>query len=395
MTPITVGTTGLPTASLSATLPNGLGYVDNGNGTITISGTPAAGTAGSGKTLTITATNAVGTGSRTSAAFSINGPPTFVNGSTDSTTFITTQSTSTFYQIPTTGFPIPTVSVVVGSGSLPAGVTLNASRQLIGKPTVSGVFTFTLRATNTAGSVDQVFTLTVNAPPTVNTFTVPTLTEGVAMTPITVGTTGFPTPSLSATLPSGLGYVDNGNGTITISGTPDVGTAGSGKTITITATNGAGTVSRTSAAFSINGPPKFANGNTNAVTITVGQSVGTTTGTNPTAPRVVVSGFPVPALKLNGLSGSAVATGVTGVTINTTTGFFSGTPAANTAGVYTLTFTATATGQPTATQILTLTVNPPASTAGAIGYLSQKVAANGTGTTWAPDFMRIAHRPSA
>ncbi|MFO0825022.1 MAG: hypothetical protein U0792_18190 [Gemmataceae bacterium] len=131
MTPITVGTTGLLTASLSATLPNGLGYVDNGNGTITISGTPAAGTAGSGKTSP--SPPPMLDRVKNPAAFSINGPLTFVNGSTDSTTFITTQSTSTFYQIPTTGFLIPTVSVVVGSGSLPAGVTLNASRQLIGK----------------------------------------------------------------------------------------------------------------------------------------------------------------------------------------------------------------------------------------------------------------------
>jgi cyclophilin family peptidyl-prolyl cis-trans isomerase len=57
----TINTTGGPTASISETgaLPSGLTFVDNGNGTATISGTPAAGTAGS-YPLTISASNNVG-----------------------------------------------------------------------------------------------------------------------------------------------------------------------------------------------------------------------------------------------------------------------------------------------------------------------------------------------
>jgi len=57
----TVTTTGVPTPSLTKTgaLPNGVTSTDNGNGTATIGGTPAAGTAGS-YVITITANNGVG-----------------------------------------------------------------------------------------------------------------------------------------------------------------------------------------------------------------------------------------------------------------------------------------------------------------------------------------------
>lgn len=56
----TVSSTGAPVAALSetGTLPSGVTFVDNGNGTATLSGTPAAGTAGT-YALTITASNGV------------------------------------------------------------------------------------------------------------------------------------------------------------------------------------------------------------------------------------------------------------------------------------------------------------------------------------------------
>ena len=53
-------TTGTPTAALSESgaLPSGVTFVDNGNGTATLAGTPAASTAGT-YPLTITAANGV------------------------------------------------------------------------------------------------------------------------------------------------------------------------------------------------------------------------------------------------------------------------------------------------------------------------------------------------
>jgi len=68
-----------------------------------------------------------------------------------------------------------------------------------------------------------------------------TFTVGTAGS-FTVTTTGSPTPSLteSGTLPSGVTFTNNGNGTATLSGTPASGTGGT-YTLTITASNGVGT----------------------------------------------------------------------------------------------------------------------------------------------------------
>ena len=67
-----------------------------------------------------------------------------------------------------------------------------------------------------------------------------TFTVGTAGS-FTVTATGFPAPTLTetGTLPTGVTFVDNGNGTATLAGTPGAGTAaGSPYTLTITAANG-------------------------------------------------------------------------------------------------------------------------------------------------------------
>src|SRR5437667_421388 len=79
--------------------------------------------------------------------------------------------------------------------------------------------------------------------------TAPTITSANSTTFVvgtagsfTVTATGTPTPSLTETgaLPSGVTFVNNGNGTATLSGTPAAGTGGN-YPITITASNGVGT----------------------------------------------------------------------------------------------------------------------------------------------------------
>ena len=70
----TVTTTGSPTPSLTetGTLPSPVTFKDNGNGTATLSGTPAAGTAGS-YPITIKASNGVGTAASQSFTLTVNG----------------------------------------------------------------------------------------------------------------------------------------------------------------------------------------------------------------------------------------------------------------------------------------------------------------------------------
>ena len=61
----------------------------------------------------------------------------------------------------------------------------------------------------------QAFTLTVNQAPTITSANATTFTVGSAGS-FTVMTTGFPAPTVSVTagtLPAGVTFVDNGNGT--------------------------------------------------------------------------------------------------------------------------------------------------------------------------------------
>ena len=78
-------------------------------------------------------------------------------------------------------------------------------------------------------------------PPIVTSSNSATFAVGTAGS-FTVTTTGTPAPSLTETgaLPSGVTFIDNGNGTATLSGTPAAGTDGT-YTLTFTGDNGVGT----------------------------------------------------------------------------------------------------------------------------------------------------------
>ena len=174
-------------------------------------------------------------------------------------------------------------------------------------------------------------------------------------------TTGFPTSALSESgaLPTGVTFVDNGDGAATLAGTPAPGSGGT-YPLTITAANGVlpdATQSFTLTVAAAQAPA-----------ITSADSTTFTTGTLGTF-TVTTTGVPASALSESG----SLPTGVTFVDNGDGTATLAGTPAAGTGGTYALTITAANGVLPDATQSFTLTVDQapaitrPAATAFAIG----------------------------
>ena len=220
---ISFSTTGYPAISFTETgaLPSGVNFTDNGNGTATLAGTPAGGTGGT-YSVTVTAANGVSPAATDVFTLTVDQAPAVT--SANSSTF-TVGSASTF-AVTTSGFP--THVTLSETGSLPSGVSFidngNGTASLAGTPvaTTGETYVFTITGANGVGSnATQTFTLTVDEAPSVSSGTSTTFTTG-SVGNFTITTIGFPLPSISktGTLPSGLSFTDNGDGTATLAGTP-------------------------------------------------------------------------------------------------------------------------------------------------------------------------------
>lgn len=150
--------TGLAPISWAVTagaLPSGL-TINGATGQI--SGTPtAAGTFN----FTVSATNAIGT---TTRQFTIVvGSGAIVGAPVITTSSITNSgSVNTPYNYLLTATGLTPMTWVVSGGRLPHGLTLQTNGQIIGTPTETGTFTFTARASNSAGVYYRTFTITIN-----------------------------------------------------------------------------------------------------------------------------------------------------------------------------------------------------------------------------------------
>src|SRR5207248_2608956 len=155
-----------PTLSETGTLPSGVTFVDNHNGTGTLSGTPASGTAGT-YSITFTASNNVGTPATQAFTVTVNNPSAASAITSASSTTFTVGATGTF-SVTTTGTPTPTLTE---TGTLPSGVTFvdnhNGTGTLSGIPAsgTAGTYSITFTANNGVGTpTTQTFTVTVNNP---------------------------------------------------------------------------------------------------------------------------------------------------------------------------------------------------------------------------------------
>ncbi len=217
-----------PTSYSATGLPAGLS-VNTSTGVI--SGTPtAAGTS----SVTLSATNAAGTGTAT-LALTINPAPPVI---TSATTASGTVGKAFAYTITASNSP----TNYGETGTLPAGLSLNTTSGVIsGTPTAAGTTSVTIKATNAGGTGSATLTITVSSavsPPVITSATTKSGTVGSAFS-YTITASNSPTSYGATSLPAGL-TVNTSTGVI--SGTP---TAQGVSTVTVSATNAGGTGSAT------------------------------------------------------------------------------------------------------------------------------------------------------
>jgi CshA-type fibril repeat protein len=351
--------TGYPAPLFTVTggtsLPLGLGLNPV---TGALSGTPlASGTS----TFTVSATNSSGTVVSNSISIVVAPLPVvpiFVSASPPDSAVNTAYTPYTFT---TLGVPAPTFSVT--AGSLPTGLTLSSGGVLSGTPTVAGQSTFTVQATNSAGTQSAGnITIKITSTPAFVNQSPPTLASW--MTPYagyTFTATGYPAPvfSVNGLLPLGMALNPT---TGVLSGTPIL-TGDS--TFTVSATN----------------PSTLATVTTNSITLTVGLAPSFLTSSPSTTGQVgqvyssytfTALGFPTPTFTV--ASGNLPA----GLSLSTG-GVLSGTPTV--AGPSTFTVRATNTSGTVDTSSITIAVNPVNS---APAFLHQTPPTTGTvGTAYA------------
>ena len=338
----TVTTTSTPTAVLSKTgsLPTGLSFHDNGDGTATIAGTPGTGTHGI-YPISLAADDGIGGVTHQSFTLTINLAPAITSSPS------TTASEGDAFSFLVTADGVPTPSVAE-SGALPGGVTFtdngDGTATLAGTPDAGthGTYPITITATNGIDSpAQQNFSLVVEVGPTITSDANATATEGSAFN-FTATATGSPTPGLSlgGALPSGLTFHDNGDGTATISGTPATGTQGV-YALTITATNGVGTPAVQNFSLTVDAAPVITSAS--SATGTEGAALSFT---------ITTTGLPAPAITEDG----ALPSGVTLLDNGDGTASLSGTPDPGSSGVYPLTITADNGIGTAAQQAFTLTI---------------------------------------
>jgi autotransporter-associated beta strand protein len=271
-------------------------------------------------------------------------PPQILSAA--STTF--TVGTAGDFTAAAIGLPLPSLSE---TGALPSGVTFvdngDGSASLAGKAAPGSGGTYHLNITASNGQVPsatQNFTLTVNEAPAITSAAATSFVVGIAKS-FVITTTGFPTSTLSysGALPSGLTFVDHGDGTASLIGSPAAGTSGDYH-LTITAANGVG--GGTSQDFGLTVTPAL-----QSLTITSATSTTFAAGTAGTF-LVTAIGPSTPALSESG----PLPPGVTFVDNGNGTATLAGSPAANTAGTFRFTITAAAGAGAAATQEFTLQV---------------------------------------
>ncbi|HYA24209.1 MAG TPA: Ig domain-containing protein, partial [Terriglobales bacterium] len=138
---------------ISGSLPAGLTLSNSDTASVNITGTPT--TTGT-SSVTIQATDGAGTPISRTFTITVNPPPaltittTSLPGGTVNTPYPSSSSPGGFTLQASFGTPPYTWSIVSGTGSLPAGLTLSSSGVISGTPTTVGTSSFTVQVQDSA-----------------------------------------------------------------------------------------------------------------------------------------------------------------------------------------------------------------------------------------------------
>ncbi|MCW2990925.1 MAG: hypothetical protein JWM73_1519 [Solirubrobacterales bacterium] len=348
-------TTGAPTATVTLSgdsLPPGLGFQPFSDGTATISGDANINNGGI-YNVNLHADNGLGTANHALTLTVLSTPRI-----TSSASAGVAVGTPASLPLTAVGFPAPTVSV---QGSLPPGLSFG-SGSITGTPDpgTAGDYNLVVRAVSTAGVAQQAYHLTVAKGPAITSPNTAPFIKGHAPSSFTITASGFPAPgiAMTGTLPAGLSFHDNGDGTAAIFGSADAGA--SSTTVGIDATNSAGTDHQN---LTVNASP------TGGPTVTVG-----------------TGGFPEPRFQIGSANTYTVTSSDTAATLTADgalpsgvqftdnhdgTATIAGTPDPGTGGYYSLVIKAAHAGNPDGIAFAQVQVfGPPTVTSAGIAHFT-------------------------
>jgi hypothetical protein len=234
-------------------LPSWLNLVDHGDGTATLSGTPGNAQAGASYDVTLQVTDGIepATQSFSITVYNVNDAPLFSSSPVIAATY------DNLYQYDITGLDIDAGDSLTFSLSTAAG-WLSLTDNGDGTATLSGT-----PGTSDMGAHGVVITLTDGISPTTQNFTIMVSNSAPAFTSspgtevimehlytynvTTSDADGNPVTLSAPTIPAWLGLVDHGDGTATLSGTPDRSYLGA-HSVTLQVTDG---VSESTQSFSV------------------------------------------------------------------------------------------------------------------------------------------------